>query len=62
MRKSINLTIEPEFTLPEAEAMIDMAAGLKQARDLGVLPHLSHDLANIHNPLTAITAAPPQPR
>ncbi len=42
--------------------MIDMAAGLKQARDLGVLPHLSHDLANIHNPLTAITAAPPQPR
>jgi hypothetical protein len=54
------MSIESEFTLLEAEAVIDMTAGLKEAKNLGVLPHLSYDLANIHNPLTAITLAPRQ--
>lgn len=52
------LTVESEFTFAEAEAVIDMAAGLKQAKDLGVLPHLSPDLTSIDNPLTAMMAMP----
>jgi hypothetical protein len=54
------ITIEGEYTLDEVEAVINMATGLKQAKDLGVLPHLSYDLANIHNPLTAMKSAPTQ--
>ena len=56
------ISIEPEFTLLEAEAMIDMATGLKEAKALGVLPHLAGSLDHINNPLTAMTAAPPRTR
>lgn len=53
-----SIAIEPEFTLPQAEAAIDIVSGLKQAKDLGVLPHLSSSLSNINNPMTYISAGP----
>lgn len=51
-----SMALAGEFTLQEAELVINMIAGLKDAKNLGVLPHLSADLASIEDPNTAMMA------
>ena len=47
-----------EFTEEDTAAVLDMLAGLKQAKDSDVLRHLSSDLANINDPNAAIMRLP----
>lgn len=52
------MELRNDFTLQEVTAVTDIIQGLKDAKAYGVLPHLSGDLANIHNPNTALMRLP----
>ncbi len=52
------MELRNDFTLKEVTAVTDIIQGLKDAKAYGVLPHLSGDLANIHNPNTALMRLP----
>jgi hypothetical protein len=45
------LDLRHEFTLSEAELVIELVAGLKEARDSGLLPNLSPEKSEILKPL-----------
>ncbi|HVV66948.1 MAG TPA: hypothetical protein VHB72_02660 [Candidatus Saccharimonadales bacterium] len=53
-----SMALSGDFTMQDLEAVEKMIAGLREAKELGVLPHLSSNLTSISNPGTAMMRPP----
>lgn len=52
------INLQGDFTIVEAAMVMNMLAGLRQTKALGILPHLSYDLGEINDPRTYMMRLP----